>query len=245
MCSCFFLRCFPTAKRGVITVLPRNCRKKCCWIIDHQIKPLPCNADNTKATKSNLHCPYHFCGDVVIISHPGARQMWRNNDTYSARHHIYNYSSLPLAVSRSYSKTLGEQTCTLKASISIIRTYSSQNVDRILEPSRCRQTGRKRLKLSICKTRPCWKWFKYVVLYDLLLEKSHHIYDLTLKKANEAGVDESVTKKFPGSEVIYGSAASGAGDNREIPLSEGGGLDPKTGRYVWIIVYRDRLIHRN
>jgi hypothetical protein len=51
-------------------------------------------------------------------------------------------------------------------------------------------------------------------------------------KANESGVDESVTSKFPGSEVTYGSAASGAGDNRDIPESEGGGLNPKTGQYV-------------
>ncbi|KAF2133729.1 hypothetical protein P153DRAFT_281124 [Dothidotthia symphoricarpi CBS 119687] len=46
----------------------------------------------------------------------------------------------------------------------------------------------------------------------------------------ESGVDESVTNKFPGSTVAYGSAASGQGDNREIPLSEGGDLDPKTGK---------------
>jgi len=46
----------------------------------------------------------------------------------------------------------------------------------------------------------------------------------------ESGVDETVTNKFPGSTVTYGSAASGAGDNREIPLSEGGGLDPTTGK---------------
>jgi len=46
----------------------------------------------------------------------------------------------------------------------------------------------------------------------------------------ESGVNEAATKKFPGADVIYGSAASGAGNNREIPLSEGGGVDPKTGR---------------
>ncbi|KAF2655431.1 hypothetical protein K491DRAFT_692896 [Lophiostoma macrostomum CBS 122681] len=46
----------------------------------------------------------------------------------------------------------------------------------------------------------------------------------------ESGVDESVRNKFPGADVTYGSAASGAGDNREIPLSEGGDLDPRTGK---------------
>ncbi|KAK4922537.1 hypothetical protein LTR66_010295 [Elasticomyces elasticus] len=46
----------------------------------------------------------------------------------------------------------------------------------------------------------------------------------------ESGVDESVTQKFPGSEVTYGSAASGAGDNREIPVEEGGDINPATGK---------------
>jgi hypothetical protein len=46
---------------------------------------------------------------------------------------------------------------------------------------------------------------------------------------------EIVRQKFPGADVVYGSAASGAGDNREILLSEGGDVDPKTGRYVtWL-----------
>ncbi|OCK83495.1 hypothetical protein K432DRAFT_290900, partial [Lepidopterella palustris CBS 459.81] len=48
--------------------------------------------------------------------------------------------------------------------------------------------------------------------------------------ATESAVGESVRQKFPGAEVIYGSAASGAGYNRETPPSEGGGVDPKTGR---------------
>ncbi|KAJ4350494.1 uncharacterized protein N0V89_009115 [Didymosphaeria variabile] len=30
--------------------------------------------------------------------------------------------------------------------------------------------------------------------------------------------------------VTYGSAASGAGNNRDIPLSEGGDINPKTGK---------------
>ncbi|KAI9692553.1 MAG: hypothetical protein M1822_006784 [Bathelium mastoideum] len=46
----------------------------------------------------------------------------------------------------------------------------------------------------------------------------------------ESGVDESVRQKFPGAEVTYGSAASGAGDNREISLSEGGEINPATGQ---------------
>lgn len=50
--------------------------------------------------------------------------------------------------------------------------------------------------------------------------------------ATESGVDEGVTRKFPGAEVTIGSAASGAGDNREIPLSEGGDINPATGKYV-------------
>ncbi|EON63250.1 hypothetical protein W97_02477 [Coniosporium apollinis CBS 100218] len=46
----------------------------------------------------------------------------------------------------------------------------------------------------------------------------------------ESGVDANVEKKFPGAEVTYGSAASGAGDNREIPESEGGdAVNPATG----------------
>jgi hypothetical protein len=48
--------------------------------------------------------------------------------------------------------------------------------------------------------------------------------------ATESGVDETVTNKFPGSTVTYGSAASGQGNNREIPLSEGGSIDPSTGK---------------
>lgn len=43
----------------------------------------------------------------------------------------------------------------------------------------------------------------------------------------ESGVDAGVTSKFPGSAVVVGSAASGAGDNREIPVEEGGDIDKK------------------
>jgi hypothetical protein len=43
----------------------------------------------------------------------------------------------------------------------------------------------------------------------------------------ESGVDQTVENKFPGAEVTYGSAASGAGDNRDMPE---GGINPKTGQ---------------
>ncbi|KAI4171847.1 MAG: hypothetical protein LQ343_003924 [Gyalolechia ehrenbergii] len=46
---------------------------------------------------------------------------------------------------------------------------------------------------------------------------------------SESGVDEGVTTKFPGSTVKTGSQASGAGDNREIPVDEGGDLISKPG----------------
>ena len=43
--------------------------------------------------------------------------------------------------------------------------------------------------------------------------------------ATESGVDTAnVEGKFPGAQVKYGSAASGAGNNREIPLDEGGSI---------------------
>jgi hypothetical protein len=48
--------------------------------------------------------------------------------------------------------------------------------------------------------------------------------------AVESGVDVSGADRFPGGSVIYGSAASGAGDNREIPLSEGGDIKSGSGR---------------
>ncbi|KAE9968894.1 hypothetical protein BLS_005628 [Venturia inaequalis] len=43
----------------------------------------------------------------------------------------------------------------------------------------------------------------------------------------ESGVNEAGAEKFPGGSVTYGSAASGRGDNREIPESEGGSIDAK------------------
>lgn len=43
---------------------------------------------------------------------------------------------------------------------------------------------------------------------------------------NESGVDTSVERKFPGAHVTYGSAASGSGDNREIPVQDGGDVLP-------------------
>ena len=49
----------------------------------------------------------------------------------------------------------------------------------------------------------------------------------------ESGIDESAVRKFPGGEVTVGSAASGAGDNREIPVEEGGDINRATGQYVF------------
>ena len=51
----------------------------------------------------------------------------------------------------------------------------------------------------------------------------------TSSTAAESGVDEAAARKFPGGNVTYGSAASGAGDNREIPIEEGGEMT-KNGR---------------
>ena len=69
---------------------------------------------------------------------------------------------------------------------------------------------------------------------DLLIEKPLATElsesQKVLKKITESGVDESVERKFPGAEVTYGSAASGAGDNREIPAKEGGDVHKDTGR---------------
>lgn len=42
--------------------------------------------------------------------------------------------------------------------------------------------------------------------------------------ADESGVDAAAASKFPGGSVTVGSAASGAGDNREIPVEEGGDI---------------------
>ena len=56
----------------------------------------------------------------------------------------------------------------------------------------------------------------------------------------ESGIDESAVRKFPGSEVTVGSAASGAGDNREIPVEEGGDISRVTGQYV--LLPRSRFI---
>ncbi|KAF4301154.1 hypothetical protein GTA08_BOTSDO07143 [Botryosphaeria dothidea] len=47
---------------------------------------------------------------------------------------------------------------------------------------------------------------------------------------DESGVDIARAQQFPGGDVRYGSAASGAGNNREIPLEEGGDIQKGTGR---------------
>jgi len=49
-------------------------------------------------------------------------------------------------------------------------------------------------------------------------------------QAVESGIDQSVTKKFPGSTAEYGSKVSGAGNNREIPPEEGGDIVKGVGR---------------
>ncbi len=48
----------------------------------------------------------------------------------------------------------------------------------------------------------------------------------SLTATTESGVNEPPQSKFPGSTVTYGSAASGSGDNREIPVEEGGDVLP-------------------
>ncbi len=45
--------------------------------------------------------------------------------------------------------------------------------------------------------------------------------------ARESGIDESAADRFPGGSVVTGSAASGAGGNRDIPLEEGGSVDDR------------------
>lgn len=46
--------------------------------------------------------------------------------------------------------------------------------------------------------------------------------------ALESGVDESVRNKFPGADVTIGS--TGSSNNQRIPESEGGDVDPSTGK---------------
>ncbi|KAK4694705.1 hypothetical protein P7C71_g2922, partial [Lecanoromycetidae sp. Uapishka_2] len=52
----------------------------------------------------------------------------------------------------------------------------------------------------------------------------------TADSANESGIDTSAADRFPGGTVKVGSSASGAGDNREIPVDEGGDLITKSGK---------------
>ena len=49
-------------------------------------------------------------------------------------------------------------------------------------------------------------------------------------EADESGIDQSVTSKFPGSTAEYGSHVSGAGNNRDIPPEEGGDRVKGSGR---------------
>jgi hypothetical protein len=46
-------------------------------------------------------------------------------------------------------------------------------------------------------------------------------------QARESGVDEAAADRFPGGSVVTGSAASGAGGNRDIPPEEGGSYDDR------------------
>jgi hypothetical protein len=46
--------------------------------------------------------------------------------------------------------------------------------------------------------------------------------------AQDSGVNENVEAKFPGAEVKIGG--QGSSDNRQIPVSEGGSIDPTTGK---------------
>ena len=48
--------------------------------------------------------------------------------------------------------------------------------------------------------------------------------------ATESGIDESAVNKFPGATVTVGSGATGSGNNRVIPESEGGDINPATGK---------------
>ncbi|CAD0090933.1 unnamed protein product [Aureobasidium mustum] len=59
---------------------------------------------------------------------------------------------------------------------------------------------------------------------DISSNHGHGASDSTL----ESGVDESVRNKFPGADVTVGS--TGASNNQKIPLSEGGDIDPSTGK---------------
>lgn len=68
-----------------------------------------------------------------------------------------------------------------------------------------------------------------LLLSGTLINDSYNMLTLS-STAAESGVDESIRNKFPGADVTYGSAASGAGNNRDIPLSEGGDINPSTGK---------------
>ncbi|KAH6674197.1 hypothetical protein B0J14DRAFT_653507 [Halenospora varia] len=59
------------------------------------------------------------------------------------------------------------------------------------------------------------------LVFILLPTSQGYVLLIHLRAANESGVDQSVENRFPGASVTYGSAASGGGDNREIPESEG------------------------
>lgn len=61
-------------------------------------------------------------------------------------------------------------------------------------------------------------------------DKTRGIHMNASDSTRESGVDESAAKQFAGGSVTYGSAASGAGNNRDIPLEEGGSINKETGQ---------------
>jgi hypothetical protein len=69
-----------------------------------------------------------------------------------------------------------------------------------------------------------------VIIINAIITKRCKSQTNPMFTAAESGVDESVRQRFPGANVKYGSGASGAGDNREIPLDEGGDINPQTGK---------------
>lgn len=75
--------------------------------------------------------------------------------------------------------------------------------------------------LQVCLTPFSPRTFRYFVLQPL-----------TSPPADESGIDQSVESKFSqhGATADYGSHVSGAGNNRDIPPSEGGDIQKGTGR---------------
>ncbi|KAI9778001.1 MAG: hypothetical protein M1835_005089 [Candelina submexicana] len=64
---------------------------------------------------------------------------------------------------------------------------------------------------------------------DLNSHSAKHGHDGSAS-TTESGIDTSATTKFPSSTATYGSSSSGSGNNREIPVEEGGDIDGATGK---------------